>query len=111
MITPEKELPAHTAALMRYLRGNNWQTARTLYDRGLFGWASLSDARREMRDAAEHSDGHVVSGQRGYKLTIRATPDEIEHARRRLNRQARLMMLRAANIREVGDHYESKRKA
>jgi len=52
------------------LRGKDWQTARDL------GARKESD-KRVLRAIAEASEGQIISGQKGYKLTIEATVNEI----------------------------------
>jgi hypothetical protein len=52
------------------LRGKNWQTARAL-------GARKENDRRILRAIAEASEGQIISGQKGYKLTVEATLGEI----------------------------------
>ena len=52
------------------LRGKGWQTSKEL------GARKESD-KRILRAIAEESEGQIISGQKGYKLTIEATLEEI----------------------------------
>ena len=52
------------------LRGKDWQTAKDL------GARKESD-KRVLRAIAESSEGQIISGQKGYKLTVEATVTEI----------------------------------
>lgn len=54
---------------------------------------------RMIRRLADLSDGRVISGQNGYKLTRCATTEEIDHAEAWLLSQARKMTDRAREIR------------
>jgi hypothetical protein len=63
--------PSEVAELIARLRGHGWQTARDL------GANKESDKRR-LRAIAEASEGQIISGQKGYKLTLEATPADIE---------------------------------
>lgn len=62
--------PSEVAELIARLRARDWQTARDL------GADKESDKRR-LRAIANASGGRIISGQKGYKLTLEATPDEI----------------------------------
>lgn len=77
---------------MDYLRGRGWTTARSVYV-GM-GWAD-----RQLREWAEASEGKIISGQRGYKLTAEATPEEIHRAATWLKAQGKKMLRRAIAIR------------
>ncbi len=63
--------PSEVAELIARLRGRGWQTARDL------GAAKESD-KRQLRAIAEASEGRIISGQKGYKLTREATLTEID---------------------------------
>lgn len=91
-------IPKATRKMMTQLLHNDWVNSKRLYESGLFSDMSLGNARRHMRDAAENSQGMIISGQRGYKLTKQATQDEVHHCYNRLRRQACLMMHRADEI-------------
>jgi len=52
------------------LRGKGWQTSKEL------GARKESD-KRILRAIAEESEGQIISGQKGYKLTSEATVNEI----------------------------------
>lgn len=83
--------PELTAVLLE-LRQGNWLTARTLRHR-------LGYSDRTLRAVAEASDGQIISGQQGYKLTRCATSDEITHAANWLHSQAQKMENRSIAIR------------
>ena len=78
------------------LAGKGWVTARQLRDA-----TGIDD--RVLRLCAEASEGRVISGQKGYKLTAEATPGEIHHACAWLLSQAQRMTDRARQIR-VAQH-------
>lgn len=74
------------------LAGKGWVTARQLREA-----TGIDD--RVLRLCAEASEGRVISGQKGYKLTAEATPGEIHHACAWLISQAKRMTDRARQIR------------
>jgi hypothetical protein len=55
---------------------------------------------RLIRRLADLSDGQIISGQYGYKLTRFATNEEIDHAEAWLLSQAKHMQQRALEIRQ-----------
>lgn len=60
----------HVDTMIAALRGNGWRTAKAL------GARKEAD-KRVLRAIAEASEGQIISGQKGYKLTIEATLEEI----------------------------------
>ena len=80
--------------LIIFLRGRGWITARQIYH--LLG---LSD--RKVRGIAAASEGQIISGQRGYKLTIESTLGEAQHAQAWLHSQSKQMDQRALEISRV----------
>jgi hypothetical protein len=78
------------ADVYEWLSDGNWHTAIT------FGPARVD---RMLRIVAERSQGRIISGQYGYKLTKYATTEEIDHAERWLLSQGRKMIDRAREIR------------
>ena len=54
--------------------------------------------KRLLRVAAEESDGRVISGNDGYCLIEHATPEERQHAARRLISQGKKMVSRGVRI-------------
>lgn len=85
--------------LCRFLGGKGWLTAREL---GEF----LAFDERVLRVLAEHSDGRVISGQKGYRLFDRTTPlDEADRAASWLESQGKKMLLRGAAIRRRYHRY------
>ena len=87
--TPPKAL---VDAFVLALTDGQWHTARQLQNA-----TGLPD--RMARMCAEASEGRVISGQHGYKLTACATPGEIHHACAWLQSQAARMIDRARQIR------------
>jgi len=79
-------------AFREALAGNGWKTAREIREA-----TGIDD--RVLRLCAESSDGEIISGQLGYKLTAEATPGEIIHAESWLLSQAKRMTDRARQIR------------
>lgn len=53
---------------------------------------------RSLRAVASESEGRIISGERGYKLTRLATPDEKQRSVSRLRHQAQMMNERAISI-------------
>lgn len=82
---------AEVDLLIQALAGRGWMNAKQL-SREL----GLSD--RAIRAAAHASDGQVISGQKGYKLTREATIEEVQHAAGWLRHQAKEMSQRAIEI-------------
>lgn len=73
---PEKErrLMAEADRPCDALRGRGWITAKAL------GAQNPQWNERHLRRLAEISDGRILSGQTGYKLTVECTPEELGHA-------------------------------
>lgn len=68
--------------------GNKWKHTAELVE-------SLGMTRRNIQFAVEALNGAVISGQKGYCLLSRASPEEAIHAVRTLRSQAAAMNLRA----------------
>jgi hypothetical protein len=85
--------PSEVERLLARLRGAGWQTARAL------GAQKESDKRR-LRAIAEASEGQIISGQRGYKLTLEATLPEIDETVW-LKRQGEKMIQRYLAIQRI----------
>ncbi len=81
-------------ALIKFLRGQGWITARQIYR--LLGFSD-----RKVRAIAAASEGQIISGQRGYKLTMEATLGEVQHAEAWLRSQSKQMDQRALEISRV----------
>lgn len=62
------------AGLMERLRGKNWQTAASL-------GATSDQAKRRLRAICRASQGHIISGQKGYRLTVEVSPSEYASSR------------------------------
>ncbi len=84
------------AALLTFLAGRDWITSHEILE------SSCADARhwneRKLREYANASSGKIISCQRGYKLTARATAEERHHAAAWLRHQASEMSRRASEI-------------
>ena len=89
--TPPQSGSGELRTVLTELRGGQWITARELTRR-----TGYSD--RMLRAIANESDGQIISGQSGYKLTRCATLDEINHAAGWLLSQAKKMQTRAIAI-------------
>ena len=59
--------------LISFLRDRSWMTRKQLSQS--FDWND-----REIRSIVEASQGEILSGQKGYKLTIQATREEFEES-------------------------------
>jgi hypothetical protein len=76
------------------LRGRGWTTAKILEP-----LTGLNE--RALREVAHVSDGQILSGQKGYKLTVEATEDEVREATGWLVSQSEKMARRAIAIQRV----------
>ena len=74
------------------LRDSGWVTARQLKCQ-----LGLSD--RDCRALAEASEGEIISGQKGYKLTEQSTPEETKYSSAWLISQGQKMIRRGIAIR------------
>jgi hypothetical protein len=107
MISPHRQLDLDFAT--RYKAGTGDERVAELLDYlGGRGWISGRQIReakhwdeRIIRLLAASSDGAIISGQRGYKLTRQATPEEMRHATAWMESQAKQMAERACAIRRV----------
>lgn len=82
-------------------RITGWISAREFHfqDRGkVFSDTDFESACRQLREWAQQSDGRIISGNQGYRLIDYATPEEREHAARRLISQGRKMHKRGIRI-------------
>jgi hypothetical protein len=86
--------PEQLESLIRTLAGRGWLTRKQLERE-----TDYSD--RTIRALANASDGQIISGQQGYRLTREATLDEIKHAAGWLKHQAAEMQRRAIQIERV----------
>lgn len=66
---PSSPDPLDVAQFIQFLRGNGWKKAAEIATET--GWSD-----RQCRLFAAASNGHVISGQKGYKLTLECTPIE-----------------------------------
>ncbi len=91
--------PAEVDDFCSQLQGRGWMTARVLQE-------LLKIDDRTLRVMAEHSDGRIISGQKGYRLFDRSTPlEEADHAAAWLEAQGKKMILRGAAIRRRYHRY------
>lgn len=80
------------AVLIAVLSGQGWVTAKQLR-------ASWTD--RQLRALASASEGRIVSGQKGYKLTSDATPEEMNEFIGRMSSQETEMKRRRMETERV----------
>src|SRR5579872_6305207 len=90
----KRRIPSDIAALCAWLRGRGLQRAAKIEEA-----LGLND--RYIRDLAHQSQGEIISGQNGYKLTCQATGDEIIRCIRTLRSQADEMRQRSIDIERV----------
>lgn len=88
---------AQRTQMLAALADGQWHTARELAAQGM--------GDRVARAVAEGSDGEIISGQLGYKLTRCATVEEVAHAENWLKAQAQKMIRRANQIQMVRARY------
>jgi hypothetical protein len=81
----------HLARLMDFLRNRGWRTAREI--EATLG-SPFSD--RYIRKLAEKSEGRLIGCDLGYKLTIQATPEELNEWRGRYISQIQRMQERVS---------------
>lgn len=86
--------------LVRLLDEGRWMTAveiaNLVADLHNRAWTD-----RRIRALAASSEGQIISGQAGYKLTAKATIEEVQHAANWLRHQAAEMHRRALEIDRV----------
>ncbi len=86
--------PEAVDILLAALSHGEWESARSLS-----GATGLDD--RQLRAARQASGGRVISGQKGYRLTERATLEEIAHAKAAWRSQARHMIRATIEVERV----------
>ena len=84
-----------TTAFLSALEDGQWHLRRDLVQ------AIPGLTERAARLIAEHSRGAVIGSSRGYKLTVAASVEELDHAERQLISQASKMKARAVEIRKA----------
>ena len=87
------------ALLVSILSGRGWTKADRLSQLVIEHGLKWND--RKIRSVAHASKGHIISGQKGYKLTAEASPSKIQHASAWLRHQANEMNSRACEIDRV----------
>ncbi len=95
--TPPPATRADVEWMMSELRGRGWRLASDL-------GAETESRKRRLRAIAKASKGQIISGQRGYHLTVEALHADYWHARDWLNSQADEMKSRVAEIDYVWHH-------
>jgi len=98
--------PEDVEMLIFLLEGKGWMPASSVasFAADDFG---CTWGERVVRALAAASDGRVISGQLGYRLTTEATIAEVQHAADWLRHQAKEMTRRAVEIDRV---YHAKQK-
>ena len=92
-LTP-KATPDLLRELKYYLAGRGWVNARQIsQDKG---WSD-----RLIRKLAEMSEGQILGAQAGYRLTVEADVEDIDHAANQLISQGKKMIQRALRIRRL----------
>lgn len=84
-------------ALCEWLRGRGWVSAQIIAAN--FRWSD-----RKIRALASASQGRIMSGQEGYKLTIEGHFDEVHRAAGWLISQGKDMIRRGISIRRRYHH-------
>lgn len=92
----ESEFSVEVTAFITLLQNRDWITAAEILDHSVAEIHHWTD--RRLRKLAEHSEGRIISGQNGYKLTRLATRDECAMCINTLNSQAAKMKHRALQI-------------
>lgn len=93
---PKEDRAAALAPLVFAVLGDaKWHTRKELAAR----ISGLTE--RVVRIIAERSDGAIIGGQQGYRLTKYATSSECVRAERWLHSQGRKMIQRALDIRKA----------
>ena len=90
------------ARLIAFLDGLGWVTAAQLV--GTHDWndpQGRSWTDRDLRAIAAASHGQIISGQKGYALTSQASVEDVNHAAKWLESQAKSMQARARAIRSA----------
>ena len=99
LLTPQapKICPAEIESMLAQLRGAGWRLASDL-------GAQTESQKRRLRAIARASGGRIISGQKGYHLTVEAQHADYWHGRDWLNSQANEMKARVAEIDYVWHH-------
>jgi hypothetical protein len=96
---PPKASTAEVQELIRLLNDEGWRTAAEIQFTAKLEGYHWSD--RKIRAIANASEGQVISGQSGYKLTRQATIEEVQRASAWLRHQSDEMTSRALQIDRV----------
>lgn len=78
--------------LVAYLQGAGWRSAAVVLRE--CGLPVTETNKRKLRALAEHSNGQVAGGQKGYKLVREMTREEFMHYRNWMMSQANTMRAR-----------------
>ena len=92
-------IPADLAEMTHALTGRGWVAARVLV-------VMLGQNERFLRAIAQSSDGEIISGQEGYKLTRESDEDETRRCVNRMQSQATEMQRRSIAILRVASERE-----
>jgi len=82
------------AKFVSFLKGRDWIGSKQIKQ-------AIGLNERTARSLAEHSDGEIISSQRGYKLIYDATADEVSHSINSLESRAKKITARAIKIRKL----------
>jgi hypothetical protein len=66
--------------LMRWLADGQWHNGAHLYETHANSVENIAAFKRGLRSMAEEAKGKIVSGQKGYRLTMYASVEEIDRA-------------------------------
>ena len=88
------------ARLIGWLSGKGWRRAKEIH--AVFGWDD-----RTVRSLASESEGRILSGQKGYRLTRESNAPEIERSISFLRAQGRKMIARSLQIARVWRSFSS----
>ena len=85
--------------LIYILTGKGWMTAKCIWKEAWYCHKLWS--KRHIRAIASNSQGQIISGQNGYRLTRESTIEEVQHASAWIRHQAAQMQTRALQIDRV----------
>jgi len=80
--------------LLRFLRNRDWLTRKQLEQ-------ALKWDHRTIRSVVEASEGQILSGQKGYKLTVQSTREEFEESCGQLRSQIKTNTTRLHNQQRI----------
>lgn len=77
----------------------NWMSSESILSQAFKDCTETN--KRKLRYLANHSEGRIAGGQRGYKLVVDMTADEFNHWRNAMASQAREMQTRVLQADKV----------